>query len=240
MTPAEVSHALAEASAIGDFFALVPDHSGPGWLRLDALLDPVVLEARVAMTTVAIAGMARLEPTAIQPRVAASTVSLGMFARVLAPPFGALVATGVLPEVSLESLWWQPVLGGAVPLSLDPVPGGRPGMNAAAAFDDVVLSQVMLPLVAAFRRAGVSSVVLLGNVASALGGAARMIGLARPEVAEAAWSLVGELLARPTLAGTARLEAASLQRNSCCLFYRVPGGGYCGDCILRDRGALSR
>ncbi|MEU7551440.1 (2Fe-2S)-binding protein [Streptomyces sp. NPDC044571] len=22
-------------------------------------------------------------------------------------------------------------------------------------------------------------------------------------------------------------------RRSCCLYYKVPGGGFCGDCVLR-------
>ena len=234
----EVAAALATSSSVGEYFRL---DSGPRtgeWLRLDAWCEPEVLQARIAVTEAAITGMvARRAGTVaprLAPRVAASTVSLGIFARLLAPPLGSLVLSGVLPDLTLTSLWWQPVLGGAVPLACDPAPGRRPGPDAAAAYDDVVLTRLVVPLLAAFRRAGVSPVVLLGNVASALGGAARMIDTARPDSGARAWQLVGDLLERPVLGGAATVEGRSLRRHSCCLFYRVPGGGYCGDCILRD------
>lgn len=240
VTSEEVAAALVTSSALGEFFAIDPEPRSGEWLRLAALSEPAVIEARVVATESAIATMAGLGQADIAPRVAASTVSLGIFARVLAAAFGAFIVTGILPELSLESLWWQPVLGGAVPLSLDPVPGFRPAGDAGEAFGSVVLRGVIAPLVSAFEEAGVSPVVLLGNVASALGGAARMIATARPDLATAAWSFVEELLRQPMLRGTATVGAGELRRNSCCLFYKVPGGGYCGDCVLRDRGAFNR
>ncbi|KPM57019.1 hypothetical protein ACG83_04230 [Frankia sp. R43] len=52
--------------------------------------------------------------------------------------------------------------------------------------------------------------------------------------------LTARLLATPPLAGTTvhsltpdgQLVVPSVVRRSCCLFYRVPGGGTCGDCPL--------
>ncbi|GIJ60250.1 (2Fe-2S)-binding protein [Virgisporangium aurantiacum] len=46
--------------------------------------------------------------------------------------------------------------------------------------------------------------------------------------------IVERLLARPPLAGEATVVRPPwrLRRANCCLYYRVPGGGYCGDCVL--------
>jgi|GEM_PF-1837329 hypothetical protein len=46
---------------------------------------------------------------------------------------------------------------------------------------------------------------------------------------------------RATLLGTGRLRGTgqltgtglAFRRRSCCLYYRLPGGGLCGDCCLR-------
>ena len=55
-------------------------------------------------------------------------------------------------------------------------------------------------------------------------------------------SLAERLLTTPPLDATAALRAPeppdagwTFRRRSCCLYYRVPGGGVCGDCVLRDR-----
>ncbi|MFV2120727.1 (2Fe-2S)-binding protein, partial [Streptomyces sp. Act-28] len=34
----------------------------------------------------------------------------------------------------------------------------------------------------------------------------------------------------PDLAGT--LRGPALRRRTCCLYYRCPGGGLCGDCVF--------
>ena len=54
--------------------------------------------------------------------------------------------------------------------------------------------------------------------------------------------LANRLLAREPLLGTGTFDHRpddggprpgwSFTRTSCCLFYRVPGGGLCGDCVL--------
>jgi hypothetical protein len=82
------------------------------------------------------------------------------------------------------------------------------------------------PLLEVFRaRFRLSPQVLWGNVASALGGAAGQLG-AR------AWPAVGSLLTRSPLSGMAIVAGRSLRRRNCCLYYRIPGGGTCGDCVL--------
>jgi FhuF 2Fe-2S C-terminal domain len=108
--------------------------------------------------------------------------------------------------------------------------------------------------------------VLWGNVASALAGAAGMLadmypdgqaahpgasgaaGLAdRAGVAERAGVIVAQALAQPPLAGTGRLVRPDpeharrfLVRHNCCLYYRIPGGATCGDCVLTPEPARRR
>ena len=84
-----------------------------------------------------------------------------------------------------------------------------------------------------------SAAVTKNVLASALGGAAGMLADSAPEHADRAASVVREMLARPPLMGTAELLRPSpaharwfLVRNNCCLYYRIPGGGTCADCVL--------
>ena len=76
-----------------------------------------------------------------------------------------------------------------------------------------------------------------------------MLARAVPARADAALGLANRLLAREPLTGTGWFDHRpddggprpgwSFTRTSCCLFYRVPGGGLCGDCVLaapRRRG----
>jgi ferric iron reductase protein FhuF len=49
-----------------------------------------------------------------------------------------------------------------------------------------------------------------------------------------------ELLARESLRGHGRYERPDrFVRASCCLFYRIPGGGLCGDCVLAHRQTVA-
>jgi hypothetical protein len=81
--------------------------------------------------------------------------------------------------------------------------------------------------------------VLRGNIASALAGAAGMLAGSFPDRAETAGQLTARVLALGPLRGTGEFvqpDASQprrfLVRRSCCLYYRVPGGGTCGDCVL--------
>jgi hypothetical protein len=76
-------------------------------------------------------------------------------------------------------------------------------------------------------------------VTAARAGAAGLLADNRPEHAEAAGRLAERVLARPPLAGTGVLIRPDpararrfLVRRNCCLYYRIPGGGTCGDCVL--------
>jgi ferric iron reductase protein FhuF len=112
----------------------------------------------------------------------------------------------------------------------------------AAAFTEAVVDGLVGPVLAAFRdRFRLSPKVLTGNAASALGGAVTMLSGAHPARADRAGRVVERLLARAPLAGAATVRRSGparwvLERHNCCLYYRIPGGGYCGDCVLLRRG----
>ena len=97
------------------------------------------------------------------------------------------------------------------------------------------------PLAAAFGAAfRLSQQVLRGNVASAMSGAAAMLAVAFPSRAETAGRLTAQVLAAGWLRGSGRYARPDpgqprwhLARRSCCLLYRLPGAGLCGDCVLR-------
>jgi FhuF-like iron-sulfur protein len=208
---------LAEVGGWGPFFAVrtgVP--AAAGWRPVRGLLDdPDVLAGRVDAV--------RAHLGRVPVRVAASVAHLGICARLVSPALGAAVRTGRFPAFGPDDAWWQGELSGAFPLTLR----GRSVTTPAGLLD------LLGELVEATAAYSVSRRVLWGNVASAVNGAATMIGVARPDLAARAVTLADGLLARPPLAGTGgRAADGRFRRHSCCLIYRA-GQAVCGDCVLR-------
>jgi hypothetical protein len=211
----------AGLAGLGPFFEVHRTTGTGAWRPLRALLDGPVLAERVAHVRTV---LTRLAGADVEPRVAASTMSLGVFARLVSPVLGARVLGVPLPRPGLDDTWWQPVAHGPWPLALSGPAAGPPDL-------DGVLADVLVPLAEAVaEQFSLSRQVLSGNIASAVFGAVRMTGTARPELAGAARDIGARLLAG-SLAGTGELRD-DFVRASCCLYYRIPGGGYCGDCVL--------
>lgn len=209
-----------ELSGLGPFFAVEPT-PGPGWRPLRVLLGAGALSERVEHTR---AVLTRMSGGEVGARVAASTMSLGLFARLLSPVLAADVLGLAVPRPALETVHWRPVTGGPWPLAMT-------GETAPADLERL-LGDVLEPLAEAMSaQQALSPRVLRGNVASALFGAATMLGRARPGLHAVARLRATALLEGP-LAGTGT-PGPPFVRNSCCLYYRIPGGGYCGDCVLR-------
>ncbi|WP_229054505.1 (2Fe-2S)-binding protein [Aeromicrobium sp. Leaf350] len=219
---------------LGPFFVVETSVADPALRPLADLLEGDGLAERVAWTGEALSSRAgvvrRSEPgtparVEVEERVAASTASLGVFARLLSPVIGAALLGVDAPGV--DGLHWQPVDGGPLRLAADA--WVRPDVGA-------VLGQAVAPLV---RRLddehGVSTKIGWGNAVSAVHGAARMAAQADPDLSREAGRLLRELLEHPLLTGTADVGPPFVRR-SCCLYYRIPGGGYCGDCVLAHSG----
>lgn len=87
------------------------------------------------------------------------------------------------------------------------------------------------PLAAALRRLGpISSGLLRGNAASALLGAARVFDSGGATTA--GWLLARDICTDPRLSTAVRFSDTGYRRTSCCLYYRTPRSGLCGDCAL--------
>ncbi|WP_406089631.1 (2Fe-2S)-binding protein [Streptomyces sp. NBC_01013] len=175
-------------------------------------------------------------------RVAASIAHLGLAARLWSVALGPAALTGGLPGLAAEDLHWDPRwpapddlwLGGSTLL---------PG--SAARIRDAVQHAHLEPLAEAIRRdTPVPARLLWGNAGSALAGAAReLIAWARthgrPDVAARTRVLAAELFDHPDLRDSGVPHGPAFRRSTCCLYYRVPGGGLCGDCVF-DEAPLAR
>ncbi|KUM70498.1 (2Fe-2S)-binding protein [Streptomyces griseorubiginosus] len=162
-------------------------------------------------------------------RIAASIAHLGLAARLWSAALGCATVYGRIPDLSPGRLHWDPDGSAPDDLWLAPQEAGESLPGDARTLADVVLHGHLEPLAAALRTAyRPASGLLWGNAASALVGAARQLG---PHGAGArARALAAELLAHPLLEGA--LDPRTLRRRSCCLYYRLPGGGVCGDCCF--------
>ncbi|SDS86516.1 (2Fe-2S)-binding protein [Actinoplanes derwentensis] len=232
--------ALEAAARLGPYFAWEPYDGEPGWRPVRELLDPDVIAQRVRIGRRTLAGLGGLDHADIDERAAASIIFLGLASRLLSPLLGAVATGGVLPIADVERLWWRQVEAGPIPIAWH---GLDSGPGTAELFSRTAIRGLVEPVLDVFReRFRLSPQVLWGNVASALGGAAGMIADAMPGAAETAATLVTGCLELPPLRGTATLTRPDpararwyLARNNCCLYYRIPGGGTCGDCVLNTR-----
>jgi hypothetical protein len=147
-------------------------------------------------------------------RVGQSTYVLGLAARVWGATLGCVVRSGVLPDPAALVVRDDQ---GAVQLGMSRYAGWRDVTP-----DDLLqrVGEVLAPVVASYP---LSKRLLWGNVASALHAAPRVLEL------PAARSWADAMLGIPPLRG----EMLGDRRATCCLFYEVPGGGLCGDCVLR-------
>lgn len=232
--------ALDLAAAVGPYFVVDRWMADAGWRPLRDLIDqPDAVTERVEAARQMLAERSRVELGEIEERATASIVFLGLAARLVGPAFACAVVADRVPDLRLESLRWKPVAGGPWPIArsapLDSAPPTPTGL--AAELDARILTPIVAPVLESFAEAyAISPQVMWGNVASSLGGALTMIAAAHPERSDAAARLFQDLLGRGSLHGTGDLDLArrTFRRRSCCLFYRIPGAGICGDCVLDE------
>jgi ferric iron reductase protein FhuF len=249
---------LRKTAELGPYFAWEPwDGDTTAWRPFADLLAADVVVERVGVARRALIAMTGLGEDDVGEREVASITFLGWASRLVSPLIGAVATTAALPQPEIGHLRWREVAGGPLPVAYGHMGllevSGLTGSGVAEAVGGL---PALAPMVAVFaRRFHLPEHLLWGNVASALAGAAGMIADAAPEHAERAAEVVAALLERAPLAGTAELrrpdparERWFLVRRNCCLYYRIPGAGTCGDCVLTPeevrrqqwRQALSR
>ncbi|MFJ4340676.1 (2Fe-2S)-binding protein [Streptomyces sp. NPDC088915] len=220
---------LVESGSVGGFFALrtTPPETGGAHLPLARIYagEGGPLTARVDRVAARLAAPER--------RVGASVAHLGLAARLWSTALGPAALYGRFPDPDPAELHWD----GALTSPDDLWWAGSATRPATAADLRAAVQEAhLVPLHAALRRDGrISPRLLWGNAGSALAGALRELtrwarAHGRPDAADRAATLVAELLGHPDLAGTVR--GPRLRRASCCLYYRCPGGGLCGDCVF--------
>ncbi|MER5646420.1 (2Fe-2S)-binding protein [Streptosporangium sp. NPDC002524] len=238
-SPATVAAVVADVSATGGYFGLDlgPVLREPGWRPLtDLVADPGTVEAQVA-------DMAGRLGTG-ETRVAASILFQGLAARFWSPPLGAAIAHGLLVDLDPRQVHWRPVAGGPLPLRAAHLEGWevRDPARIAGPLYRTVVTGLLEPLAGTVRRIVPTAPGLLwGNAASALVGTLLELGRHHPRLAAEAVAVGRELLDTGLLRGTGELAEPApgrplFTRRSCCLFYRLPDGGMCGDCVLADPG----
>lgn len=237
---------------VGPFFALRAGQPPAGAVPLAAVYagDPHPWERRLDHVAARLGTHER--------RVAASLAHQGIASRLWSVALAATAVLGTVPRLSPERLHWlpegsapddlwtsEPLTGPAGSGPLPPAAGtphpngGRaPRLPTADAVHRAVHTTHLEPLARALRaRTPIAPALLRGNSASALAGAGRqLLGWARraaaPETAERVAALTATLLGHPQLRPAWTGTAGVFRRRSCCLYYRVPGGGLCGDCVL--------
>ncbi len=234
---------LAQVGRVNMMFAVETAPPGPGWLPLGGreALASRVLAAEVERVRDRLAELAGRPDAVVEWRVAASVFQQGLATRLLSPVLAAGLCHGVL--VDAARFHWDPHREGPVVLRTSQDGAATTTGGTAELADWVERTVVLGVLVRAARGlAGVGRVapgLLRGNTAAALAGAVRALGADRPAVRARAEEVAADLLGRPSLAGTGGhtgVDASGLgvfRRTTCCLYYRIPGAGYCGDCALR-------
>jgi len=214
---------LGRVAEFGPYFAVSTGPvAEPGWRPVRALYtDQAVLAGLV--------GRVRARLGVGDGRVAASIMVQGHAARLWSLSLGTWFRAGLVPDLHPDVLWWRDE-DGSVRLHLERAQGWAGG-HLEDVLAATVLGEHLAPMITAVHRLGpLSDRLLWGNAASALLGAARAIDGAPTGPARA---VADRLLGRGPLQGS--IEQGSdggHRRRSCCLFYRVPGGGLCGDCAL--------
>ncbi|MFI6874521.1 (2Fe-2S)-binding protein [Streptomyces sp. NPDC050400] len=222
-TSASVGDALRDVAGLGGFFDLPGTADAAGPRRAASFADGFAERAREVNRRFGTS----------EARVGVSIVHLGLAARLWSPLLACTVLHGIVPD--LRNLEW---VDDTSAIRLQGSPEGRP----AGELPDVavaVYEQVAAPLreLEGTFEVKVAQRLLDGNAASALVGSAAVLLRARPEARSAVIRLTRDLLSVGRLVGTGSITGPDLtfRRRSCCLLYRAPNGGMCGDCCLSGR-----
>ncbi|HEX5534328.1 MAG TPA: (2Fe-2S)-binding protein [Actinomycetales bacterium] len=214
---------MAELAAIGPFFSVTtgPVAEDSDWLPVSGLYSDGPELAGLVQRLAATLGTD-------EERVAASIFAQGLSARLWSLSFGSWLTQERVPDLDPDLLLWRDDRG-SLALHLTRVQGwaGADLLPKVAAF---VVENHLVPLVSAVRsRWPLSSNLLWQNAVSALHGTATVLETVRPGSSRAAGRLLEHLR---TTDGVRQGVVYVGRRSTCCLFYRLPNAGLCGDCVL--------
>ncbi|GAA1103800.1 hypothetical protein GCM10009642_47940 [Nocardiopsis metallicus] len=242
-----LAEVLGDVGRINMFFQVEPrtgpEPRGEGWEPVTVLggADGKLAAEEVRRVRARLGALSGGGVQDVEWRVGASLFHQGLASRLLSPALALALCHGV--RLRAPDLRFDP--GRSGPLTLRTVQKRAEPISAIPAevaewLDESVVGPVLMGVEAALAGVGrISTGLLRGNTTAALAGAARALGGARPERRAAAEEVVRLMLDRPSLSGTGhytgkdRSGLAVFRRTTCCLYYRLPDGGLCGDCALR-------
>lgn len=235
---------LEDVGRVNMFFEVGTGPLAQGWERVSALVTPAggeLVAAEVRRVRARLGSLSGGGAEDVEWRVGASLFHQGLASRLLSPVLAAALCHGV--RLRAAHLLFEPGRSGPLTLRtaqtrVEPVP--RTPAEVAERVDETVVGGILAGVEEALTGIGrISPGLLRGNTAAALAGAARALGGARGEHRPGAEEVVRLMLERPSLKGTGgytgvdRAGLAVFRRTTCCLYYRLPDGGLCGDCVLR-------
>lgn len=236
--------AVSDVSTVNAFFSVDLRETESGWSPLRELWEhPDYLEERVSEVRTRLASRAGVATSRVERRVAASIMYQGLASRLLSPTVGAALCHRLVLDPG--ALRWRPEAG-MLPLALV----GEPSASATLRVPRVdsltevihqrVVRGTLAPIATALRsRVKVAPRLLWGNAVSSLAGTMQALTWDRPWVTDDAVVLADLLLGREPFAGLGEFirsgEQRTFVRATCCLYYRIPGCGMCGDCALARR-----
>lgn len=216
---------LADLADLGRYFTVGTGPVSNGWRPVEQLYsDPALLDG--------IVGRVQARMDAAEQRVAASIFFLGFAARLWSIGLGALAGHRLLLDLDPARLLFCES-DGQIRLHVEH-PVACHGDDLESRLADMVHDGHLAPLSTALRPlTPISDKLLRGNAASALLGAARVFDR---NATGRGWQLARRLCADERLLDTIRFSNAGYRRTSCCLYYRAPRGGLCGDCSMTVGG----
>jgi iron complex transport system ATP-binding protein len=222
---ADLTAVLADIAQINAYFAVGTGPVDNGWCSVHQLYTDRDLLGGIVERV-----QARLD--AAEPRVAASIFFLGFAARLWSIGIGAVAGHRLLPALDADELLFRE-FGGQIALHIARPTAWR-GDDLESRLADAVLDAHLTPLSTALHQlTNVSPELLRGNAASALLGAAREYDRHRAGASPGpGWQLAHRLCADERLVNTICFNDDDYRRSSCCLYYRTPRGGLCGDCVF--------
>ena len=224
---ADLTAALTELGDINAYFAIGTGPVDNGWCSVHQLYTDRDLLGGIVERVQARLGAA-------EPRVAASIFFLGFAARLWSVGIGAVAGHRLLPALGADELLFRE-FDGQIALHIARPVAWR-GDDLEPRLADTVLDAHLTPLSTALHQlTNVSPELLRGNAASALLGAAREYDRHRAAASPGpGWRLAYRLCADERLLNTICFSDDDYRRSSCCLYYRTPGGGLCGDCVFTE------